>query len=136
MIFDVAQTPILNMLRINGRLTFNDSMPSLQIHAKYVFVKAGELLIGNETNPFPGSAKIVLYGAQEDQYTVISDATQAGNKILANTNIVKIYGKPRSKLGRLNAEVQKGANTIKVETGLDWVAGDKLGIAANTMRHI
>jgi hypothetical protein len=37
-------------------------------------VKAGELLIGNETNPYTGTAKIVLYGAQEDQYTVIEGA--------------------------------------------------------------
>jgi hypothetical protein len=49
--------------------------------------------------------------------------------------LISIFGKPRSKIGRLNAEVQKGANTIKVESGLDWVAGDKLGLAANTMRH-
>jgi hypothetical protein len=63
--FDVAKTPLLNMLMINGRLTFNNSIPSQEIHAHYVFVKAGELIIGNETNPFPGTAKIILYGEQE-----------------------------------------------------------------------
>jgi hypothetical protein len=63
MIFDVATTPLLNMLKINGRLTFNTSFPNQEIHAKFIFVKAGELLIGDETTPFPGTVKIVLYGA-------------------------------------------------------------------------
>jgi hypothetical protein len=60
--FDVAATPLLGMLKINGRLTFNDSVPNQEIHAHYIFIKAGELIIGNKTNPYPGTAKIILYG--------------------------------------------------------------------------
>jgi hypothetical protein len=31
-----------------------------------VFVRMGELIIGNETNPYEGEAKITLYGFKED----------------------------------------------------------------------
>jgi hypothetical protein len=54
--FDLPASPILNMLRINGRLTFNTSLPSAQLSAKYIFVKAGELIIGAAGAPYPGKA--------------------------------------------------------------------------------
>jgi hypothetical protein len=48
----------------------------------------GELIIGNETNPFQGEAKITLYGLKEDQHIVYDNAIEAGNKVLANTGLI------------------------------------------------
>ena len=62
MLYDVAVSPIINYLEINGRLTFEDGVKDLQLNSYYIFVRAGELLIGNETNPFQNNAEIVLYG--------------------------------------------------------------------------
>jgi hypothetical protein len=53
-IYDLEESPIYNYVQINGRLTFNQDSPKLHLRAKYVFVRMGELIIGNETNPFPG----------------------------------------------------------------------------------
>jgi len=50
MVLDIS-TPILNIVEINGRLTFLDNGDKL-FQAHYIFIRAGELIIGNETNPF------------------------------------------------------------------------------------
>jgi len=67
-------------------------MPVLHLRAKYVFVRMGELIIGNETDPFLGQATITLYGNKQDQHIVYDNAIEAGNKILANTGLIKMYG--------------------------------------------
>jgi len=36
------------------------------LNAKYIFVRSGELIIGNATNPFLGEAQITLYGEKEN----------------------------------------------------------------------
>lgn len=41
MILDIAETPILNYLRIDGRLTFEDGIKDLHLRAKYIHIKAG-----------------------------------------------------------------------------------------------
>jgi len=53
-IFDLEESPIYNYVEINGRVTFMPQMPKLHLRAKYIFVRAGELNIGNKTNPFSG----------------------------------------------------------------------------------
>jgi hypothetical protein len=48
-------------------------------------VRAGQLFIGNETDPFTGNANIVLYGSKNNEYIVFTGMIEAGDKILANT---------------------------------------------------
>lgn len=45
MLYDLEESPIVNVLQINGRLTFEPAK-DLHLRAKYVFVRAGELIIG------------------------------------------------------------------------------------------
>ncbi len=88
-------TAILGNLVINGRLTFLNNLTNpldLTLHAHTIFVHAGELLIGNETNPFSGTATIKLYGAPTDPSLAFSDQVEGGNKVLAITGLAKIYG--------------------------------------------
>jgi hypothetical protein len=88
-------TAILGNLVINGRLTFLNNLTNpldLTLHAHTIFVHAGELLIGNETNPFSGTATIKLYGAPTDPSLSFSDQVEGGNKVLAITGLAKIYG--------------------------------------------
>lgn len=86
MLFDVDETPILNMIQINGRLTFEDDVKDLHLRAKYIFIRAGELIIGTADTPFKKNAKITLFGEKENQHMVYDNAIEAGNKILVNTN--------------------------------------------------
>ncbi len=54
MIYDVADAnaPILNYLEINGILTFEDGIKDLTLRSNYIFVRAGQLIIGTSTKPF------------------------------------------------------------------------------------
>jgi hypothetical protein len=61
-LYDLEESPIYRYVQINGRTTFKTDAPRLHLRAKYVFVRAGELHIGNETHPFEGQAQITLYG--------------------------------------------------------------------------
>lgn len=51
MILDIEETPIVELLRVNGILIFSDEI-DVHLRAKHIFVRAGELLIGNETHPY------------------------------------------------------------------------------------
>jgi hypothetical protein len=53
MIYDLAESPIYKLVRINGRLTFkNDTSDLLHLRAKHIYVRAGELIIGTKDKPF------------------------------------------------------------------------------------
>jgi hypothetical protein len=62
MILDLVQTPEINILTINGRLSFLTTMPSIELQAHYIFVREGEFLIGNATHPYTGNATITMFG--------------------------------------------------------------------------
>lgn len=47
MLFDIEDSPILEMVTINGRLTFVDGTDRT-LRVKHLFIRAGELIIGDE----------------------------------------------------------------------------------------
>jgi hypothetical protein len=65
MVYDLEEpSPILEMLTINGRLTFTNDTDH-HLRAKHIFVRAGELHIGSELYPYQHNAKITLFGLKE-----------------------------------------------------------------------
>jgi len=135
MLYDIEESPIFGKIEINGRLTFEDGVKDLHLRAKSIWVRAGELVIGNSTHPFQKTAKITLHGEKADEHLLIDNLVETGNKVLVNTNRIELYGKARHTHSRLTREVYPGSSTIFVATGLDWVAGDKIGIAPTGMRY-
>lgn len=93
-LLDIEQTPILKMLEINGRLTFSNAI-NVELRSKIIFVRAGELIIGSETNAYPKIAKITLYGMRNDQTMAYDNWIEAGNKLIANVGLIKMYGGKR-----------------------------------------
>lgn len=51
MILDIEETPIFKLVRVNGLLIFSNET-DVHLRAKHIFVRAGELQIGNETHPY------------------------------------------------------------------------------------
>lgn len=85
----------------------------------------GELIIGNETNPYLGNATITLYGMKQDEQIVYDNAIESGNKVLANTAIISIFGRPRKVTrSRLLNTILPGNTTFTIEAGLDWQVGE------------
>lgn len=115
-------------------MTFKEDAPKLNLRAKYVFVRTGELIIGNETHPFAGEAQITLFGEKESQHIVYTNAIEAGNKILANTGLLKFYGAPRKTRTRLLETVNKGARSIKVSPGLSWKVNETIAAVSTSMK--
>lgn len=60
---------------------------------------------------------------------LLSNAVEAGNKIIANAGDIRMYGKYRSYNTRLAQSAQVGETNIKVGIGLDWVPGDYIVLA-------
>ena len=84
-VLDIS-TPRLFKLTVNGRLTFlNDAKEpkNLTLNTNLLYVRAGELIIGNQTHPYNGEAKIVLYGEPNDETLAYSMTVETGNKVLA-----------------------------------------------------
>lgn len=135
MLYDIEESPKFNIIEINGRLTFEDADKDLHLRAKYIFVRAGELLIGTPEIPYLRKAKITLYGEKANQHMVYTNSFEAGNKILVNINKVSLHGSERNKLSRLTKEAYPGDETIFVGKNLDWTAGDRIGLAPTTTRY-
>jgi hypothetical protein len=92
MIFDLEESPMYKLIRVNGILIFSDEK-DVHLKAKHLFVRAGELHIGNETHPYQHNAKITLYGDRNSESIVYDNAIEAGNKLIANVGTVKMFGK-------------------------------------------
>ena len=95
------ETPKLNLLIINGRLSFLDYTDPIHLHAKQIYVRSGELLIGEEAAPYQNDAQISLYGSRHEQTEIMSGSVITGNKLLFNTGTVSFHGKTRDRFSRL-----------------------------------
>ena len=63
MILDLEETPILSSLTVNGRLSFLQMADrNIHLQAHWIFVRAVELFIGSQDQPFENQAKITLHG--------------------------------------------------------------------------
>lgn len=132
-LYDVVESPIYRYVQINGRVTFKLDAPKLHLRAKYIFVRAGELIIGNSEMPYSGEAKITLYGDKQDEHIVYDNAIEAGNKVLANTGLISMIGTERSYRSRLLRTANPRDTQIVVEPDLDWTENDFLALASTTV---
>lgn len=133
-IYDLEDSPIYKQVQINGRLTFSPTASKLTLRCFYLFVRGGELFIGNSTNPFLGQAKIVLYGAQEAPSIAYDPLIEAGNKVFVNTGLVSLYGEPRNHRTVLVDTAFPNDTQIKISPGLGWRAGEQIVLAATRIR--
>lgn len=128
MVYNLAESPVYQLIRVNGKLTFEDTK-DLHLKCKHLFIRAGQLHIGSKEAPFQNKATITLYGERDSEAIAYANAIEAGNKLIANVNVMRIYGKPRGwKMTRLLAEAKKGQTEFTVQGGLDIVKGDRVAL--------
>lgn len=77
---------------------------------------------------------ITLSGERASEAIVYSAAVEAGNKLIANLGLINMYGKSRSKMSRLTQPALANSSSFYVETGLDWTAGDRLGLLPTSFK--
>lgn len=95
-------------------MVFKNDAPKLHFRAKYLFIRAGNLYIGNSTHPFLGQAQITLSGEKEYKHMAYTNAVEGGNKILVNTANMEMHGARRHGHARLTKSTKKGDTTITV----------------------
>ena len=138
---DIAETPRLGKLEINGRLSIKDdktNLPSVNLKAHLIWVRAGELLAGSSSTPYDADLTIEMLGHTESETLTLGGTVKAGNKVLSSCNRVELYGKSRFRMTRLTAEANAGDDTITVDatdTAFDWAVGDYLFLATSTMNE-
>ena len=71
-------------------------MQNATLHAKHIFVRAVELHIRNKTHPYLDNLTIELHGEKDAKAIVYDNAIEAGNKVIAKLNIMRIYSKQKS----------------------------------------
>lgn len=102
----------------------------ITLNANTIYVRGGNLIVGTQDEPFEYDATINLRGSRNSEAISFDSNIAAGNKVLANVGTVMMFGQERTqKMTRLLASCYTGDKTIWVETGLDLVAGDELGLA-------
>jgi hypothetical protein len=135
MTMDIADTPIFRLVRVNGLLNFKRGM-NITFRAKHIFVRAGELHVGSKENPFVDNCNIILYGDRNSMAIVYDNAVEGGNKVLANVNVVKMYGKARNQtMTRLLLPAKKGETSFNVEKDMDIAPGDRLALLATSYEN-
>ena len=94
MVFNLNPSPKFKLLRVNGRLTFENTTDT-HLKCKHLFIRAGELHIGSEEYPMKQFARITLYGEKGAETIVYDNAIEAGNKNIANVGKLRVFGAPR-----------------------------------------
>lgn len=108
MIFNLNPSPVYTLVRVNGKLTFENKTDT-HLKCKHLFIRAGELHVGSEEYPMEMKARITLYGEKQQETIVYDNAIEAGNKLIANINVMRMYGKPRQwKMSRLTRPALRG----------------------------
>lgn len=86
-----VEPPILNYLHINGILRFDPDRDDTVLQAHYIWVSQGILQAGTEDEPYTSNINIILHGEKDDNYLVL-DPAASGNKMLAVTGGLELYG--------------------------------------------
>lgn len=92
MTMDLKSSPNFRLVRVNGILNFKTDI-DIEFRARHIFIRTGELHIGTKEHPYLKNCKITLTGEKNARAIVYDNAIEAGNKIIANINIMKMFGK-------------------------------------------
>lgn len=97
MVLDIAETPIIELLQVHGRLSFSDEL-DVHLRAKHISIRGdnSEFNIGTPFEPYTHKAKITLFGVKEENAIFFEGAWSPGSKILANAGKIGFYGTPRT----------------------------------------
>jgi len=133
---DIAETPMLGSLEINGRLSFKDdvSLPIVKLRAMKIFVRAGTLRIGAWNQTYSHTALIELGGGTASETLTLGGTIKAGNKVIASSGKIEFFGAQRTTMSRLLKTAVKGETQIQVDKTVDWKVGDQIYIAPSTVQ--
>ena len=133
-IYDIGTSPVFKNIQINGKLSFKRGEPAV-VQAFGIWVRAGEVNVGTEAEPFDSTVEFRLHGNNTSPTEfVFAPQIPVNNKHFIVTGKLNMFGAPRTKrVTRLLENAYPGQNSLMLETGLDFVNGDKLGLPATNV---
>ncbi|KXZ47884.1 hypothetical protein GPECTOR_32g497 [Gonium pectorale] len=124
--------PLLTLLVVEGTLAFDDrATTEIELRVKYILIRGGgQLLVGSETTPYPGRAKITLV----TQPHVDIELPLYGSKVIAvRDGKVVLHGQHKEPTWtRLAATADVGASSILLAGRVNWRPGDVIAIASSS----
>jgi len=128
MTLDVPSTPVLESLEIQGTLIFDPSQDVI-LRAKRIHIRDGQLVSGAPWNRTTVKHEIHLYGELLDTHLVFDGELAAGNKVLAVTGELNLYGVEKKPWVRLATNAYADDTVIFTEDvttddGNGWSVGD------------
>lgn len=126
-LLDVDPAP-LNYLIIDGTLIADDTR-DVNVTARSIFIRAGNVTAGSPTNPFMHKLTIQVSNTKEDPGWYI-DPLVAGNKYIVVTGSLNLYGvAPTTVTTTLTAPASMGDQVINVASSTNWTVGDVLALS-------
>eukprot|EP00595_Chromulina_sp_UTEXLB2642_P001523 CAMPEP_0196766926 /NCGR_PEP_ID=MMETSP1095-20130614/32902_1 /TAXON_ID=96789 ORGANISM="Chromulina nebulosa, Strain UTEXLB2642" /NCGR_SAMPLE_ID=MMETSP1095 /ASSEMBLY_ACC=CAM_ASM_000446 /LENGTH=2258 /DNA_ID=CAMNT_0042131985 /DNA_START=2674 /DNA_END=9450 /DNA_ORIENTATION=- len=146
-----VDTPLLEFLLIQGELYFDNTKPTINLDAYYVFVYGGLLQIGTEDQPYNNNVTITIHG---DRYKNI-DIPEIGYKCIAVASLglpkesqssgfhlpgkdqgqLEIHGQKRLRTWtKLATTAYAGSLTIQTSEPVDFKSGDILVLSGTEVK--
>lgn len=126
-LLDIDPAPADYMI-IDGTIIADDTR-DVNITARSIFIRAGNISIGTEANPFQHKFTIQVTNIKEDHGWYI-DPLIAGNKYVVVTGSLNLYGiAPTTVTTSLTATALAGDTLLFVASSTDWGVGDTLALS-------
>lgn len=126
-LLDVDPAPA-NYLIIDGTLVADDTR-DVNITARSIFIRAGNVTAGSPSAPFMHKFTIQISNTKEDHGWYI-DPLVAGNKYIIVTGSLNLYGvAPTTVQTSLTQSAFAGDSMIYVAASTDWQVGDKIALS-------
>lgn len=116
---DIQPNTFGNLI-IKGDLIIPDTISSVHIRAKNIWIFSGSIKAGTSSVPYPGELTFEIIGNKSDRSLVV-DPQLAGNKMFVVTGNLELYGPvPATTWTKLTAMARPGDTSIKVISTAGW----------------
>jgi hypothetical protein len=75
-----------------GNLVFDERIDLTVLKAKQIWIRGGKVIAGKFGSPYPKKIRIELHGAHDSEALLIDEFIDAGNKVLAVTGGLELFG--------------------------------------------
>lgn len=124
MVLDVTP-PALRSLTIDGKLTFSNDR-DLDLVTDWIYLRGGELHIGEEGKPYTRQASITLTDTVKGE----NINTMGDRGIMLMRGTLSLHGDRENAWTKLAKTAAKGSNRIEVLNAAGWRRGDEIVLAS------
>ena len=124
MVLDVTP-PALRSLTVDGKLTFSNER-DLELVTDWIYLRGGELHIGEEGKPYTRQASITL----TDKVTGENINTMGDRGIMLMRGTLSLHGDRENTWTKLASTAERGSRRIEVLDAAGWRQGDEIVLAS------